>query len=64
VGPVKSAKVAFDERGAPRGYGYVTFERDSDVRVAIDVLNNFELPGTAARLDVKPFVPKTVRAKA
>ena len=63
AGNVQTAKVATDEHGKSRGYGYVTFDSEAGVQAAISQLHGLQYMENYERLDVKPFVPRTLRTK-
>lgn len=44
-GPTLSVRVMTDERGNSRGFGFVSFEKHSDAKQAVDELNRTELSG-------------------
>jgi polyadenylate-binding protein len=61
VGSVSSARVAINESGGSRGYGYVTFESEKDAAAAVASMRNFEFEGF--NVEVRPFVPKASRQR-
>ncbi|MES1914861.1 MAG: hypothetical protein MHM6MM_006889 [Cercozoa sp. M6MM] len=58
-GSILSCKIATDENGKCRGYGYVHFENEEDARQTIEKINGMELLGK--RIFAEPFRPRSDR---
>jgi polyadenylate-binding protein len=59
-GNIISCKVATDETGASKGYGYVHFEKEESARAAVEQVNGKMLAGKI--VTVTHFVPRRDRA--
>jgi len=60
-GNILSCKVALDESGKPKGYGFVHFENQSAADAAVTTVNNNML--LDKKVFVGPFIPRKVRAQ-
>lgn len=61
LGRILSCKIAYDEKGESRGYGFVHFESEESARLAIEQVNGMVLK--SKQVFVGKFIPKRVRAK-
>lgn len=51
-GPILSSVIMTDAEGKSKGFGFVSFERAEDAEVAVNEMNDFEIPGTEMKLTV------------
>ncbi len=59
-GNVVDARIALDQAGRSRSYGFVTFERDEGARRAIDTLQGTVVAGSALMVqNASTALPKT-----
>ena len=61
IGDILSCKVALDETGSSKGYGFVHFATQAQADAAIKKVNGMEVEGQT--VEVERFVPRDVRSK-
>lgn len=52
-GPIKSVRVVTDQEGQPRGYAFIEFERESDLKTAYKRADGKKIDGRRILVDVE-----------
>ncbi|WOK97960.1 polyadenylate-binding protein 7-like [Canna indica] len=60
-GTVQSCKVAMDENGCSKGFGFVQMDSEASAQSAIEALNGIVLPGSSRKLYVSKFIRRSKR---
>ena len=60
-GPLKSIQIVHDTQGKPRGYAFIEFERERDMKTAYTKADGIRLPGHSMRIVVDVERGRTVK---